>query len=487
MLSTALLSDAFLLSCLQQISTPYILQESLNILFPQSYLSQRRGQVYDPFDGSTTLWGAISQITCIFINTPLIIVSTVTFVLAILRLFERVHLIRPAPAVAVDTHNSASTVWSIYAQCSIFHDYMVQVFYVGNHYGLFATMTKQRDELVIEIAINPEPGKSYDPRKQHTTETAHLSSTANTTAAAAGMTSKEDKKHALRWYPIHFKYKPDDLNVPPKSVFPFFHMPRLDWCMWFIALKPSIKLYPKWLWNFLLCLFEHETDVLQLLHPQTITQLQTLRADIRHQLHTRKQHASQMLPSSVLKARKNNSNNKSNEENSNNEFEEDDEENQVIDSLLLRVSLWRYNYTSSSSTAAAETAEDAKVDTREDDVVVSKRGTYWTAVKIATLLEPINRNNLLRIYEQFQQTNSAKKSGNNESSAKPTVESAQDIISRTLFKNVQVKRRQKELATAKKQISEGTEEQGVELMDMDVDTTPIPSTAIFSGDKSKDD
>src|SRR5204862_250335 len=62
-----------------------------------------------------------------------------------------------------------------------------------NFYGLFAVMTTKRPEIVIE---GSDDGKT--------------------------------------WLPYEFKWKPGDVNRRP--AFTWFHMPRLDWQMWFAAL-----------------------------------------------------------------------------------------------------------------------------------------------------------------------------------------------------------------------------------------------------------
>ena len=69
----------------------------------------------------------------------------------------------------------------------------VQPYGLANSYGLFAVMTTQRPEIIIE--------------------------------------GSDD---GVTWKPYEFKYKPGDVNRPPPIIGP--HMPRLDWQMWFAAL-----------------------------------------------------------------------------------------------------------------------------------------------------------------------------------------------------------------------------------------------------------
>ncbi|MFT5386977.1 MAG: hypothetical protein ACI9E5_000099 [Candidatus Omnitrophota bacterium] len=71
-------------------------------------------------------------------------------------------------------------------------------FHFVNSYGLFATMTKERPEIIIE--------GSYDGQE---------------------------------WYAYEFPWKPGDLKRKPSQVAP--HQPRLDWQMWFAALGGNYK------------------------------------------------------------------------------------------------------------------------------------------------------------------------------------------------------------------------------------------------------
>jgi hypothetical protein len=89
-----------------------------------------------------------------------------------------------------------------------------------NNYGLFAVMTTQRNEIVVE--------------------------------------GSDDGTH---WLAYEFKYKPGDLNRRPAFVAPF--QPRLDWQMWFAALgSPGQN---PWFENFCERLLRGSPDVLALL------------------------------------------------------------------------------------------------------------------------------------------------------------------------------------------------------------------------------
>ena len=88
-----------------------------------------------------------------------------------------------------------------------------------NGYGLFRAMTTSRPEIVVETSAD-----------------------------------------GLIWNELAFRFKPGDLDRPPRAAFP--HMPRLDWQMWFAALDPGRA---DWLGSFVERLFEGEAAVLGLL------------------------------------------------------------------------------------------------------------------------------------------------------------------------------------------------------------------------------
>ncbi len=91
---------------------------------------------------------------------------------------------------------------------------------IVNTYGLFAVMTTERIEIVLE-------------------------------GSADGQT----------WLPYEFKYKPGDVNRAPAWVAP--HQPRLDWQMWFAALS-NYQTNP-WFVSLTLRLLEGSPDVQALL------------------------------------------------------------------------------------------------------------------------------------------------------------------------------------------------------------------------------
>ncbi len=93
-------------------------------------------------------------------------------------------------------------------------------FRIVNGYGLFAVMTTDRPEIVIEASMD---GRA--------------------------------------WEPYEFKHKPGDVKRRPPWVAP--HQPRLDWDMWFAALD-SYEATP-WAEGFLRRLLEGSPDVLALM------------------------------------------------------------------------------------------------------------------------------------------------------------------------------------------------------------------------------
>lgn len=92
-------------------------------------------------------------------------------------------------------------------------------FRVANRYGLFANMTTERNEIIIEGSDDGET-----------------------------------------WLPYEFWWKPGALDRRPGWVQPF--QPRLDWQMWFAALSPYP---PAWFKNFAYRLLEGRPEVLALL------------------------------------------------------------------------------------------------------------------------------------------------------------------------------------------------------------------------------
>ncbi len=93
-------------------------------------------------------------------------------------------------------------------------------FQIANTYGLFASMTVTRPEIVVQ-----------------------------------------GSNDGVTWLDYQFPYKPVDLRQPPRWVEPY--QPRLDWQMWFAALS-DYRATP-WFTNFMVRLLQGSPDVLRLL------------------------------------------------------------------------------------------------------------------------------------------------------------------------------------------------------------------------------
>jgi hypothetical protein len=93
-------------------------------------------------------------------------------------------------------------------------------FQIANTYGLFASMTTARPEIIVQ-----------------------------------------GSNDGVTWLDYEFPYKPGDLQQPPRWVQP--HQPRLDWQMWFAALS-DYRATP-WFTNFMVRLLQGSPDVLKLL------------------------------------------------------------------------------------------------------------------------------------------------------------------------------------------------------------------------------
>jgi len=91
---------------------------------------------------------------------------------------------------------------------------------IVNSYGLFAVMTTERPEIVVEGSADGVEWKAYE-----------------------------------------FRYKPGDLHRAPPVVAP--HQPRLDWQMWFAALGNYQQ--NRWFVNFVIRLLQGESTVTRLL------------------------------------------------------------------------------------------------------------------------------------------------------------------------------------------------------------------------------
>jgi predicted DCC family thiol-disulfide oxidoreductase YuxK len=99
-------------------------------------------------------------------------------------------------------------------------DRLIDPWHIVSTYGLFAVMTTERDEIIIE-----------------------------------------GSNDGVAWREYEFRYKPGDLSRRPPWI--FGHQPRLDWQMWFASLDDPQRL--SWFWRLLQRLLENEPTVTALL------------------------------------------------------------------------------------------------------------------------------------------------------------------------------------------------------------------------------
>jgi hypothetical protein len=119
---------------------------------------------------------------------------------------------------------SISGLWQMFLADSLQPEHalvrIAQPFQIANTYGLFASMTTTRPEIIVQGSNDGEI-----------------------------------------WLDYEFRYKPGDLHEPPRWVQP--HQPRLDWQMWFAALS-GYRSSP-WFTNFMLRLLQGSPAVTDLL------------------------------------------------------------------------------------------------------------------------------------------------------------------------------------------------------------------------------
>jgi len=102
---------------------------------------------------------------------------------------------------------------------------VISPFHSVNTYGLFAVMTPNRPEIIVE--------------------------------------GSDDGAH---WLAYEFKYKPGDVRRRPAWVAP--HQPRLDWQMWFAALDPQSA--QVWLGRLIARVLDGDAAVVRLLGPNPL-------------------------------------------------------------------------------------------------------------------------------------------------------------------------------------------------------------------------
>lgn len=133
--------------------------------------------------------------------TASFLVSIISTVMILLNFFQLVELFRPLPLVDKILR-------------------LISPFFLVNRYGLFSYMTTYRHEIILEGSHDGE-----------------------------------------NWTAYEFKWKPGNVQNPPKQVAP--HQPRLDWQMWFAALG-HVRQNP-WFSYFVYRLLEGSPEVLKLL------------------------------------------------------------------------------------------------------------------------------------------------------------------------------------------------------------------------------
>jgi predicted DCC family thiol-disulfide oxidoreductase YuxK len=152
------------------------------------------------------------------------------------RLRERLPLREPARQPRTATRIAVGSVAVLLVVCSLIEmdlrfgghppaalrsvDAYIEPLHLTSPYGLFAVMTTQRNEIVIEGSSD-----------------------------------------GVEWREYEFRYKPGRLSGRPPWNIP--HQPRLDWQMWFAALDDPQRL--RWFWLFLEELLRNEPAVTALL------------------------------------------------------------------------------------------------------------------------------------------------------------------------------------------------------------------------------
>eukprot|EP01031_Cornospumella_fuschlensis_P040898 gene40898-49888_t len=246
-LSLALLRDSQVLHVLQMGGVP---QGVLDVIHDIMYASPSAQA--PPPSPVRVLIGYVSAAIVVGVAAA----ATVSNGMALVSLLVRSHLVEeytpthttssstsaPSSRAARSSAESSSIVDRCVSRCYAglqdVYVYLLRVFFLGSHYGLFAHMTKQRDEVCIQLSINQ-----------------------------------------TTWHDVSFKYKPDDIRCPPKPIAPWYHLPRLDWCMWFVPFKPSLQTCPRWFIVLCMCILEANAEVLQLLHPDVARLVEQLTTD----------------------------------------------------------------------------------------------------------------------------------------------------------------------------------------------------------------
>jgi hypothetical protein len=310
-----------------------------------------------------------------------------------------------APAVQAATGGqSSSTSWrrAFYrtmrkakSHLAALHEVLMQTLFVGCHYGLFANMTKIRNEIIIEVS--------------------------------------RDEKH---WHSVELASKPGDPDLPPKVVRPLFHMPRVDWVFWFLAFRPVKDLLPKWFWLLVLSVMEGDNpEVMGLLHPTANAEAFARAAEARGQtVGTTKAQGSDTCPTSPLfrfvRIRL-----------VNYSFTGRVLKNQVMpaDEPLDPVSGddSGEGTPDSPDSPASPFAAAARRAKKSGAAVASRQnGRYWSVLPIRTILPSTSLAGVYAILDTFDDSLQQRAAQR----ILPTAESAKDIILRTLFAGLKKKK-----------------------------------------------
>eukprot|EP01040_Poterioochromonas_malhamensis_P012517 gene12517-13701_t len=245
---------------------------------------------------------------------PILCLIVLTYFIALLKLLERTNWILPTLSSSEErkeTDRSSESISSarnnissksmriryqielLYNYLLLLHELFTHVFYVGHHYGLFANMTKIRYEVNVYVAVKSSSVSSQQKEKER--KERHLTAAIEQKSSDKSDSDEkkiviEDDEDELEWELIQWKFKPDNIYLGPKRVVPFFHMPRLDWCLWFLSFKPFFTMYPKWFYHLIIAILEHATpsnnkvtgqSIISLLHGETESLLGVIKDEVR--------------------------------------------------------------------------------------------------------------------------------------------------------------------------------------------------------------
>lgn len=244
---------------------------------------------------------------------PILCLIVLTYFIALLKLLERANWILPtltsseerketdrsSESISSARNNISSKSMRIRYQIELLYNYLLllhelftHVFYVGHHYGLFANMTKIRYEVNVYVAVKSSSVSSQQKEKERKERhlTAAIEQKSSDKSDSDQKKIVEEDEDELEWELIQWKFKPDNIYLGPKRVVPFFHMPRLDWCLWFLSFKPFFTMYPKWFYHLIIAILEHATpsnnkvtgqSIISLLHGETESLLGVIKDEVR--------------------------------------------------------------------------------------------------------------------------------------------------------------------------------------------------------------